>query len=109
MTTVLNLAMPYFTKEFIVETNASRTGLKVVLMQGGALLFMSQVLSTRARAKSIHKTELMAIVLALWKLDVIHNYVASCEVSQHSKHQGMHLACCYSHFLFWIKRGKMYT
>ena len=68
MSSVPVLAMPDFTKPFIVETDASGFGLGVVLLQGQqSVAYYSQVLGTRARLKSIYKKELMAIVFAILK------------------------------------------
>lgn len=67
------LAAPDFSKEFIVETNASRKGLRVVLMQLGHLInFLSKVLSLQNQGKFVYEQELMAIVLALKNGDIIY-------------------------------------
>lgn len=62
------LAMPNFFKEFIVETDASRSGLGVVLMEEGRpIAFLSKELSLRNKGKSVYERELMAMVLAFQK------------------------------------------
>ena len=68
MTTIPILALPNFSKPFIVENDAFGYGLRVVLMQEHRpIAFFSQMLSPQARYKSIYEKELMAIVLATQK------------------------------------------
>ena len=62
------LSMPDFSKNFVLETDASGHGLGVVLLQGEhPIAYFSKVLGKRARTKAIYEKELMAIALAVQK------------------------------------------
>ena len=68
MTQVPVLAMPHFSKAFIIEADASGFATGVVLMQDEILIaFQSQVLCPGAYQKSASEKELMAIVIAILK------------------------------------------
>jgi len=66
------LAIPDFSKSFILETDASRTGLAAVLLhEEKPLGFWSKALSDKDQLKSVYERELMAVVLAVKKWSII--------------------------------------
>jgi hypothetical protein len=60
------LALPDFTKQFQLETNASDLGVGVILMQQShTLAFISKALGTRIRGLSTYEKEYMAILIVV--------------------------------------------
>ncbi|XP_027060758.1 uncharacterized protein [Coffea arabica] len=62
------LAVPDFTKPFILETDASQKALGAVLMQQGRpIAYMSQVLANKNPRMSIYEKELLSLIVAVTK------------------------------------------
>lgn len=68
MVTTPVLTLPDYTKPFIIETDASGTGVGAVLMQQGRLIaYYSKALIPKQQSLSTYEKELLAIVLASHK------------------------------------------
>lgn len=62
------LSMPKFNEKFILECDASNTGVGAVLMQGGhPIAYISQGLKGQALALSTFEKEMLAILLPIQK------------------------------------------
>ncbi|KAL0309194.1 UNVERIFIED_CONTAM: Retrovirus-related Pol polyprotein from transposon.6 [Sesamum radiatum] len=68
MTTALVLAMPDFSQSFVVEINACRRGIGIVLLQGGRLIaYLSKAIATQNLGLSTYEKEFLALLLAITK------------------------------------------
>jgi len=66
MCTTPVLAMPNFSKTFVIESDACEVGIRVVLMQEGhPLAFTSKALSGKNLGKSTYEKEMLSIIHAV--------------------------------------------
>lgn len=66
------LALPDFSKVFVLETDASSKGIGAVLMQDNhPIAYISKSLGPRQQALSIYEKELLAIVYMQFKNGVL--------------------------------------
>lgn len=85
MSTAPVLALPNFQQRFVLETNASNTGIVVVLMQSGhPVAFLSKALSPRNQTLSAYEKECLAILLAIEKW---RSYLQHPEFEIHTDHK----------------------
>ena len=62
------LSLPNFQKEFVVKTDACRTGIGAVLQQDGhPIAYLSNTLSSKHQSYSTYEKEFLAVILALEK------------------------------------------
>ena len=68
MSTTPVLALPDFTKPFVLETDASQAAIGAILVQQGrAIAYMSQVLGKKNQTLSIYEKELLSLITAVQK------------------------------------------
>lgn len=69
------LAMPNFSKQFMLETDASDLGFGAILIQEGhPVAYLSKAVSGKNRSLSTYEKECMAIILAVekWRSYLVH-------------------------------------
>lgn len=70
------LQLPNFSKQFIIETDASHTGIGAVLMQEGhPIAFLSKALCSKSQAMSAYEKECLAVLMAVdrWRSYLQHH------------------------------------
>ena len=68
MTVAPVLALSYVSKEFVIKTDASNSGIGVVLMQEGhSIAFISKALAAKHQALSAYDKEMFAILFVVKK------------------------------------------
>lgn len=87
LTTAPVLALPNFTKPFVIETDASNMGVGYVLLQGGhPLAFVSKTLGVRNQGLSTYEKEFLAILLVV---DKWRQYLQHAEFTIYSDHRSL--------------------
>jgi hypothetical protein len=87
MCTTMVLALPNFTKTFVLECNSSEKGIGVVLMQEGQpLAFTSKQLSKKNIGKPIYEKEMLVILHAV---ELWHPYLLGKRFQIKTDHQSL--------------------
>ena len=81
LTTTPVLALPNFSKQFVLETDACGYGLGAVLMQEGKpISYFSKSIGPKAAAMSTYDKEALAIIEAVKKMETL--FLGNCPSDQ---------------------------
>ena len=106
LTTAPVLALPNFDAPFEIETNASKEGIRAILMQHNHLIaFISRSLGPKGKALSVYEKELFALVYAVqkWSQYLIGNHFIV-RTDQKSLKWLLHLKVSTPFQQFWLSK-----
>ncbi|CAL9013157.1 unnamed protein product, partial [Prunus brigantina] len=99
LTTTPILALPDFTKDFVIECDASNGGIGAILSQDRhPIAYLSKALSPKHRSLSVYDKEMMAVVRAVehWRPYLLGRKFKILTDHQTIRHSSTHLECSVS-------------